>query len=1719
MTVDRPVNSPPSILPASFKPRCLSIDLEVGVNTGVIQRFAGVRADTGEIIHHAGGPLVPALRKLDALAVSASFLLGHNILAFDLPQLEAALPDLALLQMPAVDTLRLNPLAFPRNPYHKLVKHYQDGQLLRDRLNDPELDARLTLQVLADQQQALTDWCAQNPDLVLAWHWLVTRTPKSEGFNSFFTRLRRRTQPGESEALAAVQRLLAERACPHQAASILSATPLPSWELAYALAWLEVAGGNSVVPPWVRHQFPGTAALIRQMRDTHCLQPGCPWCSQQHDACFALQRWFRFPAYRPEPVDQDTGLPLQQLIVQKAMNGESVLGILPTGTGKSVCYQVPALSRFEKTGALTVVISPLVALMADQVNGLRERFNIDACVAINGLLSMPERNDALERVRMGDVGILIIAPEQLRSKTVRRVLAQREIGGWVLDEAHCLSKWGQDFRPDYRYVGRFIREQAAGQAVPPVLCLTATAKPEVVDDIVQHFARHLGVTLAVLDGGSSRHNLDFHVIPTTPGERLGHVWQLLSSGLPADQSGGAIVYCSTRWKTEEVAEFLRSKQVPAAYFHAGMKPEEKKYTQEAFIRGDLQVIAATNAFGMGIDKPDVRLVIHADVPGSLENYLQEAGRAGRDQEAAACYLLYCAEDIELQFRMSARSRLTQQEIESVLRALRRLDRHKKGTGEIIATAGEILVEESSGVFERDSANDDTRVRTAIAWLEEASLLQRDENQVQVYPSSLRVSSMEEAERKLASLNNAQGRQPLLALVGAILSADSTRGISTDELMGIAGMKPGHLRRALHDLEALGIASNDTALTAYVNVGVERASLKKLDAMITTEKALLDLMREEAPDLACNEKTGLYLRKVSQRLQSEGHEAAIPGTVSLLLRAIGADGKTEDGGQGNFKLRNINPEVVEVTLQRDWVKIDGIVERRQKAAGLLLQHLITSLPAGSRGVDLLAQTTLGKLQNALQDDLILRSTSKDLGKLMDRALLWLHETGIIRLNKGLAIFRPAMTLRLSAERRSFTKADYAQLQLHYKEQVLQIHVMAAYVKHGLEKMVNALRLARDYFTFPQEEFLKCWLPVKRKELEIQTTPASWQRIVESLGNPVQQQIVTDEREQTSVLVLAGPGSGKTRVLVHRIAYLVRARRENPQGILALCYNRHAAIEIRRRLKALIGDDAQGVSVMTCHALAMRMAGISLAERRAADDEDFFAQALQKAVALLKGDGLLPDEADARRDDILRGFRWILVDEYQDINPAQYELIAALAGRTQDDRERRLSLFAVGDDDQNIYAFGGASVAFIRRFAADYSARLAYLTENYRSTAAIIQTANALIDGAQGRMKAGHPVSIDRNRKHQPPGGRWQALDPISQGRVQWLTGGRAPQQQAVVIIDEFRRMANLDPHWDWRRCAVIARDWNSLHPLRACCESLGIPVDMANEENDHPWRLRETQMLIDWLHGKESLLIQSGILRAWLATQSGPLFTRLKDATDEFLEQAGESTEIQINHYIEWLLEWGWESRRASRGLNLLTAHRAKGLEFSHVAIADGDWGRHGANEDGDAPRRLYYVAMTRAIDTLSLWQYTHRPHAFAATFAHTDSLLARRVEPGPLPDGIHQRYLSASMKDVDLGYAGRFEPGHPVHRRLAALEPGDAIRLEFHSERKRWQILNPAGQSVGRMAKTWQPPSGTRILHAQVRALIVRFKTDSAPVHQDKCKSDRWEVVLVDMMLEPLDSG
>ncbi|MGP3697945.1 RecQ family ATP-dependent DNA helicase [Rhodobacter sp. NSM] len=1669
--------------------------------------MAAVRFGDGPAVVAAKGNIKQGLDQLEEALGKTSHVIGHNILRHDIEHLLAARPHLLAKMAAPIDTLWLNPLAFPRNPYHHLVKHYHDGRLQAGHVNDPELDARLVFQVLENQIAALTELGNRSPDTLLAYHYLATRLDRSEGFDAIFSDIRKARQPDRAAALAAIRSLLAGKACGAQVGRALDALsdPRSGWPMAYALAWISVAGGESVMPPWVRAAFPQAALIVRDLRDTNCGDPACGWCAEMNDPVGALRKWFGFDGFRPQPADAD-GRPLQEVIVAETMGHGNVLGILPTGTGKSVCYQVPALSLYDKTGALTVVISPLVALMADQVQGM-ERAGISSAVTINGMLSMPERQDALDRVRLGQAAILLISPEQLRSVSVRSVLAQREVGLWVLDEAHCVSKWGHDFRPDYRYIGRFIREFSGDASPAPVLCLTATAKPEVVRDITEHFRERLGVDLGLFDGGATRTNLTFSVLATTKESKLGDILATISERLPRDDRSGAVVYCATRAETERIADFLKRQGLAAEHFHAGLTPDDKQAVQERFRVGDLRVIAATNAFGMGIDKPDIRLVLHADIPGSLENYLQEAGRAGRDRDPAECVLLYHSDDVERQFSLTARSRLERHEIGAILKALRRIDEHTRNSGKVVATAGEIVREEKDRAFVRDSATDDTRVRTAISWLEEATLVSREENRVQVFPSSLLVRTLAEAEARLTGAEITQTRRDqLLSIVRHVMNTPPDQGISTDELTGISGLTHRSLSKAMADLETLGIARNAIAITVSVHVGIENQSRQRMTRAMRLEKALIERMRELAPEAGVGDGAPLDLAAASQLLRDEGHEDASPHVLDRLLRSIERDGRDSDGGRGNIRLRKLTSKTLEVVLQRSWRVVDQTAAVRWMAAEKLLEFLIGKVPTGTKGKDIQVDTTLGDLLAAMHGDaLIAASGVKDMTKLMERALLWLHEQQVMTLGKGLTVFRSAMTIHLKPGHAGFTRKDFLPLEEHYREQTLQTHVMAAYAETGLERIDEAVRLSGDYFALDQDSFLRRWMPGRGTELRRQTTGKAWKQIVEDLGNPVQQEIVADDREETNVLVLAGPGSGKTRVLVHRIAYLLRVKREDPGGILVLAYNRHAAAEIRARLRHLVGDDAARVTVSTCHALAMRLVGASFtggtAERRD------FDEVLREAVRQINGEGLSRSEAEAQREALIQGYRWILVDEYQDIGPAEYALIAAVAGRSLDDPDQRLSLFAVGDDDQNIYAFNGASISFIRRFEEDYRAKPKFLTENYRSTRHIVDAANQVIELARGRMKAGHPITVDKARGADPGGGVMARHDPVGQGRVQFLDVAADDTAQAVAAVDELVRIARLDPGFTWARCAIISRDWRRLGPVRAYAEKLGLPVEMANEKLPSIWRLREMQRFVAGLRRRPAAMLTiQDMLDVLNEQRSNRWVDLIAEGIADLARELGRKT-IPVPDTIEWLAEWAQDIRSAQRGLLLLTAHRSKGLEFDHVVILNGGWKALSQGEDGEAPRRLFYVAMTRARRSLAV--VTNGAHAFVE--ADSDCEMLRKVEMPhridlPQPD----QYQVPDMAVVDLSYAGRLPEASPTLAAIAAAEVDDPVTIELREGK--WLILDGHRRVLGRMAGTWAPPEGTVLVAGKVGAVVRWRKSDNDERFQSYVKRDEWETILPELV-------
>jgi len=1692
-------------------PKSLIFDLEVAPGksdqTDRIFMLGALRPDTGaELERKVEKDLAQALSALDALGQGASFVLGHNVIHHDLPILKQQAPQLALHQLPVVDTLLLSPLAFPQNPYHRLVKDYK---LIRDSLNSPLSDCHSTLTLFNDQRHAFASLNNTHQAELLCYQALLAPTMASD-LGSLFATLTREAPKRLSELRGLIPGLLKEtdpaltrtlKVCSTRLEQLLEIDLFDTslhWPLAYALAWLRVSGGNSVLAPWVRHQFPEVGRLLAELRDTPCGRKDCGYCATTHDPRHELKRYFGFDDFRTEP----DGRTLQHDVVLAGMRGEHVLAILATGGGKSLCYQLPALNRFHRNGSLTIIISPLQSLMKDQVDGLLAR-NVQCAATLNGLLTMPERAEVLEMIQLGDVGILLVSPEQFRNKAFRRAIAQRQIGAWIFDEAHCLSKWGADFRPDYLYVSRFIKEFTGDGQLAPIGCFTATAKPDVLEDIEQHFKEGLGITFKSFIGTHERNNLRFEVLPCTRADKRHRTHGLLEDELGRDE-GGAVVFVSSRKSSEELADFLIGHGWACKHFHAGLEPHEKKDIQDAFKSGELRVIVATNAFGMGVDKSDIRLVVHADIPGSLENYLQEAGRAGRDQGQARCVLLYDAQDIETQFGMSEGSKLTLRDIQQILRKLREESDRRKD-GKLVITAGEVLMDEQVETsFDAGERDAETKVVTAVAWLERGQFLKREENQTQIFPASLKLTK-EEADKRLANAKlPARRLEEFKAILSYLYEASADERVNTDFLMALTSLTSEEVTATLRQMEDLGLLVNDSKLTLYVRHGVVGPSAQRLQATLELEEALFDLLQELAPDAENGTWQDLNLPPLTAALKTAtGNSELIPHHVLRLLRSLALDQDADSQQRSSFELRQINQDYLKLRIRGglNWRNIQSYGERRRALSAVLLKFIIGKLPPGARGKDLLVETTFGELMGQIEQDLELRAriSEPQRRRAIEHVLLYLHKQEVLTLNHGMTVMRRAMTIEVDPEKRSgYLKDDYQRLDEHYREKRIQVHVMREYAETALGEMADALRLVMHYFTLSKLEFLQLYFSGREEVLKLATSEESWRSIIENLSAP--QRVIVADDDDVNRLVLAGPGSGKTRVIVHRIAYLLRVRRVPARCIVALTFNRHAANEIKQRLLKLVGPDAFGVNVMTYHRMAMRLTGTRF-ERGEAIEESRLAQVMSEAVELLEGKRQVEGEDDLR-EQLMRGYRYILVDEYQDIDDLQYRLVSALAGRKAEE-EGRLCILAVGDDDQNIYSWRDANNLYIERFREDYSAANAYLIDNYRSTGQIIDAANRVINRNPERLKQDHPIQINAARRDQPKGGEWESLDPERAGRVLRLRiegeeGARA-NLQAQAVMAELQRLLSLNSE-EWQGCAVLARTHQYLWPVQAWCEAHGVPYYLAADK-DSALPLTAQRGFAQAVEALRGITEPLDSAAAWQYLSDEVASDWHQFFATAFMQLTAEFGQCPLgaNAVIEWLYDYARELRhQPKQGLYLGTVHSAKGLEFRHVMLLDGGW--LAQPETLNDERRLYYVGMTRAEQTLTLCEF---PNGNLFSRYLTDEVLGCTFQ-GEFQAELEKRYLQLSLKDIDLDFAGRKKPADSIHRALAKLEPGDT--LAFKADDGRYLIQNADGDVVGRTAKSFKLE--LEIEDCEVAAVLVRQTDWCEEAFRQYHHSEKWELLV-----------
>ena len=477
------------------------------------------------------------------------------------------------------------------------------------------------------------------------------------------------------------------------------------------------------------------------------------------DITGALQKYFGFEAF----------LDHQKQVVEKVLEGQDVCVVMPTGAGKSLCYQLPALMR----SGYTLVVSPLIALMYDQVTALLNRGI--AAAFINSSVTFSEQLRAAEGAAKGEVKLLYVAPERLQTDFFRRFLTENPPDMLVVDEAHCISEWGHDFRPSYRRIG----EAAKDAGIRQVCAFTATATPVVCRDIRTQLGRE---NMSLLVAGFRRPNLAFQVIECDGGKdaKLARLKNILKDKKPT------LIYAATRQAVDELAK------IPGVTgYHAGMSMDVRNAAQEYFMNDPAPVLAATNAFGMGIDRPDVRRVIHYQISGSVEAYYQEAGRAGRDGESAECILLFSFADRYIHKFLIEMNNPPPELVRAVYRELYYRAQQMAEPGEMEVTAAQ-LAENIAG------AKSDGEISAALGILEKFGFIRRSAKKSG--NGVLRFTGDHERLKILHQQEKTQRSRFIHRVIGHFGTAVSKEfECSLDELSGIAGLSVEQTRRVISAL--------------------------------------------------------------------------------------------------------------------------------------------------------------------------------------------------------------------------------------------------------------------------------------------------------------------------------------------------------------------------------------------------------------------------------------------------------------------------------------------------------------------------------------------------------------------------------------------------------------------------------------------------------------------------------------------------------------------------------------------------------------------------------------------------------------------------------------------------------------------------------------------------------------------------------------------------------
>ena len=948
------------------------VDVEVGLKDHKIHDIGALKHDDTTFHKTSKEELFVFLNDIN-------YICGHNIIHHDAKYLFANDTCHWIL----VDTLYISPLLFPERPYHRLVK---DDKLICEQMNNPVNDCKKAKDLLLDE---IACWNLLSKKKRVLFASLLKDKKEFEGFLSMVS-----AEYIHEGIPKLIKELYAGKICQHADLDMLI-EQYPCG-LAYALALIDTTDYRSITPGWVLYNYPEVEFIVKLLRHTTCHE-GCDYCHTQLDILYNLKIFFGYECFRTYE-----GEPLQERATQAAVEGKSLLAIFPTGGGKSLTFQLPALMAGRSVHGLTVVISPLQSLMKDQVDNLADRGITDA-VTINGMLDPITRSLSIQRVQDGEASLLYISPEMLRSKTIERILIARHVVRFVIDEAHCFSSWGHDFRVDYLYIGKFIRKYQQKKKCKnpiPVSCFTATAKQKVIQDICDYFKQTLDLNLDLFASTASRTNLHYSVIHVESDNDK----YLKLRELVAESDCPTIVYVSRTKRTKELAGKLTRDGYKALPFDGKMEADEKNANQDAFMNDQVHIIVATSAFGMGVDKKDVGLVIHYDISDSLENYVQEAGRAGRDPSLSArCYVLYSDNDLDKHFILLNQTKLSISEIQQVWKAVKYLTKHRM---KVNCSALEIARQAGWD----DSVSDiETRVRTALATLEQSGYLIRGNNVPHVYATGITVKNMDEARKRISAsvLFGSDEIEKSVRIIKSLISQkhiakaqDSEAESRIDYLADILGLSKREVISVVERMRQEGILADSKDISAYLQDAgdSERKSQILLERFAKLEQYILN----HIPDGALR----ISYKQLNENAVNDGINTSKEKDIRTLLYFLTIKGYTRKKEDAIHNIEISRQTDLDSTIRRfekrleisrftvEWLYQLASDAEKENVPGKAIQFSVVEL---LNQIKSSSQSLFGGLDDIQLED-------------VEEALLYLSKIGSLKLEGGFLVLYNAMNIQ-------------------------------------------------------------------------------------------------------------------------------------------------------------------------------------------------------------------------------------------------------------------------------------------------------------------------------------------------------------------------------------------------------------------------------------------------------------------------------------------------------------------------------------------------------------------------------------------------------------------------------------------------------------------------------------------------------------------------------------